>query len=615
MQRRMPRGRAENMKISIARTLAVFGAVVCLGICVSIGIQNFAFQKLRVNGPAYHQIVNGKDLVADILPPPLFVVESYMLALEAEKHPDLTAYNVARIKDVLKPAFEDRRAYWAKSDLKDTLNRKLTDDVLVTGDAFWKILLTDVIPVVTRNDGTDSAAGFAALRDAFHTHTKAIDELVAMAISFQSAAEEEAASQTTRLTTASLAAAAISVVLLFAGLYGLRRRAVVPLAAMRDYMAVLAGGDYTRPVPFDGRSDEIGEMAKAVAVFREGALERIESRDRQETEREGQLQRERQQHREKAEEEAERGRVIDSLTAGLSRLAVGDLTFHLAEPFAADYEDLRQQFNASIRGLADTLGDIAAATATVRTGSTEIARSTDDLAKRTETQAASLEQAAAALDEITATVKNSSARAAEASTMMTQTKDSAERSAVVVSEAVAAMGRIEESAGEIRQIINVIDEIAFQTNLLALNAGVEAARAGESGRGFAVVAQEVRDLAGRSAKAAKEIKHLIESSSTQVATGVSLVSRTGEALGDIDAQVHKVNGLIEAIVLSSVEQSTALLEVNAAVNRMDQVTQQNAAMVEETNAACRGLSDEAAHLNQLLGRFALDNTATNRAAA
>ncbi len=249
----------------------------------------------------------------------------------------------------------------------------------------------------------------------------------------------------------------------------------------------------------------------------------------------------------------------------------------------------------------------------VRTGSGEIASSTNDLARRTEHQAASLEQAASALAQITVTVKNSSERANEANVMMTATKESASYSATVVHEAVAAMEKIETSSAQIGEIINVIDEIAFQTNLLALNAGVEAARAGEAGKGFAVVAQEVRDLAGRSANLAKEIKQLIETSSSQVSAGVALVNRTGEALGNIDRQVLKVTALIELIVRSSAEQTTALLEVNAAVNTMDSVTQQNAAMVEQTNAACRELGDEAIHLNHLLARFLLEDATASAA--
>jgi methyl-accepting chemotaxis protein len=259
--------------------------------------------------------------------------------------------------------------------------------------------------------------------------------------------------------------------------------------------------------------------------------------------------------------------------------------------------------------------DIYAATNTVGDSSREIALSTTDLAQRTESQAASLEQAASALDQITVTVKNSSERAQEANAMMLATKESAAHSAEIVREAVTAMEKIEESAVRIGDIINAIDEIAFQTNLLALNAGVEAARAGDAGKGFAVVAQEVRELAGRSANLAKEIKLLVETSSRQVSAGVALVSRTGEALGDIDRQVLQVTALTEAIVRSSSEQSVALVEVNAAVNRMDQVTQQNAAMAEETNAACQELGNEASHLGRMLSRFALEERRPSRAAA
>ncbi|MBR0555640.1 HAMP domain-containing protein [Ciceribacter sp. L1K23] len=592
------------MKLNIARSLTLFGAVVCLGMITSIGIQTYAFMKLKVNGNSYQQIVYGKDLVADILPPPLYVVESYSLALEAAEHPELAQQNFKRIEEVLKPAYDDRRAYWSNTDLAPHLKQKLLTDIVNTGDIFWTVLTGEIKPALM--GGTDAGPAFDDLHKAFHDHDKVVNELVAMAVQFQTESEATAAEQTAFFTSLSMGAAALSVAILFGGLYWMRRRAVVPLSQMRDYMTDLAGGDYTKPVPYEGRADEIGEMAHAVTVFREASLDRQMNRQRQEEERNRQIEHERRQIEEKAAEDAERARVIAELSGGLEKLARGDLTFRMTTPFAAAYEKLRGEFNASVETLAGTLGEISTATSTVRNGSAEIATSTDDLAKRTETQAASLEQAAAALDEITATVKNASDRARQASDMMGRTKESAARSAAVVGDAVSAMGKIEDSSSKIGQIIGVIDEIAFQTNLLALNAGVEAARAGEAGKGFAVVAQEVRELAGRSANAAKEIKELVETSSSQVAAGVSLVSRTGDALAEIDGQVKEVNGLIEFIVQSSSEQSSALNEVNAAINQMDQLTQQNAAMVEETNASCRELSDEAVHLNSLLTRFQLD---------
>ena len=596
------------MKLNIARSLAIFAVVVATGLIASIGIQNYAFNKLRVNGEMYRQIVYGKDLVADILPPPLYVVESYMLALEAVQRPEVAGKNIDRIQNVLKPAYEDRRKYWQATALSADLKEKLLNDVLIKGDAFWKVIQDELAPAILNDDSAVIPTAFEKLATNFHIHETAVNELVDMANAFLAKAEKDAAEQTSILSAITVASAAVSLCLLLGGLYAFRRRAIVPLSAMRDYMAILAGGDYSKEVPFSHRVDEIGEMARAVTVLRESAQERNKIREHQDAERQAQAQRDAALAASKADEDAGRERIIVSLSRGLDRLSRGDLTVQLNEAFAPDYERLREQFNSSVRTLSGTMRDIATATTTVRTGTSEIATSTDDLARRTEHQAASLEQAASALDQITVTVKNSSERAHEANAMMTVTKESASYSATVVHEAVAAMEKIEASSVQIGEIINVIDEIAFQTNLLALNAGVEAARAGDAGKGFAVVAQEVRDLAGRSAKLAKEIKQLVETSSSQVSTGVALVNRTGEALNSIDQQVLKVTTLIEAIVRSSSEQTTALVEVNAAVNTMDSVTQQNAAMAEETSAACRELGNEALHLNHLLSRFALEGT-------
>jgi methyl-accepting chemotaxis protein len=596
------------MKLNIARSLAIFAVVVAAGLIASIGIQNYAFNKLRVNGEMYRQIVYGKDLVADILPPPLYVVESYMLALEAVQRPEVAGKNIDRIQNVLKPAYEDRRKYWQATALSADLKEKLVNDVLIKGDTFWKVMQDELAPAILNHDSAVIPTAFEKLATNFHIHETAVNQLVEMANAFLAKAEKDAAEQTSILSAITIASAAVSLCLLLGGLYAFRRRAIVPLSAMRDYMAILAGGDYSKEVPFSHRVDEIGEMARAVTVFRESAQERNKIREHQDAERLAQAQRDAALAASKADEDAGRERIIVSLSRGLDRLSGGDLTVQLNEAFAPDYERLREQFNSSVRTLSNTMRDIATATTTVRTGTSEIATSTDDLARRTEHQAASLEQAASALDQITVTVKNSSERAHEANAMMTVTKESASYSATVVHEAVAAMEKIEASSVHIGEIINVIDEIAFQTNLLALNAGVEAARAGDAGKGFAVVAQEVRDLAGRSAKLAKEIKQLVETSSSQVSTGVALVNRTGEALNSIDQQVLKVTTLIEAIVRSSSEQTTALVEVNAAVNTMDSVTQQNAAMAEETSAACRELGNEALHLNHLLSRFALEGT-------
>ena len=297
--------------------------------------------------------------------------------------------------------------------------------------------------------------------------------------------------------------------------------------------------------------------------------------------------------------------VVAALADSLRRVSEGDLTAHIDMHFHGSYGKIREDFNIAVASMREAMQAISNSTEGIRGGSEEIAKASNDLSRRTEQQAASLEETAAALDEITATVKRGADGAKLAATAASSAKSGAEKSGEVVREAVSAMGEIEQSSKKITQIISVIDEIAFQTNLLALNAGVEAARAGDAGRGFAVVAQEVRALAQRSADAAKEIKTLISSSSDQVAKGAKLVSETGEALASIVTKVAEIDLLVADIAVSSQEQATGLNEVNTAVNQMDQVTQQNAAMVEEATAAAASLLAEAQTLAQHVGRFSV----------
>ncbi|WP_437437278.1 methyl-accepting chemotaxis protein McpU [Shinella daejeonensis] len=414
---------------------------------------------------------------------------------------------------------------------------------------------------------------------------------------------------------AATVATVLAVVIMLGFLATLLSRLVVrPVTEMTAAMDRLADGDVTAEIPGQERSDEIGRMAAAVAVFRANAIERNRLEQEAEDGRDLTERERREREAAKLREAAEVQHAVDALGDGLGRLAEGDLAYRIETPFTGHLDRLRNDFNNSVTRLHAAMMTVGENARAIDSGATEIRSSADDLARRTEQQAASVEETAAALEEITTTVRDSAHRAEEVGGLVSRTRSGAEKSGEVVRRAVDAMQAIESSSREISNIIGVIDDIAFQTNLLALNAGVEAARAGEAGKGFAVVAQEVRELAQRSANAAKEIKTLITASGDQVRSGVTLVDETGAALQTIVREVQEISGHVNAIVTATREQSTGLQEINAAVNTMDQGTQQNAAMVEEQTAASHSLAMEAAALNTLLEQFRLEREAAVRAA-
>ncbi len=407
-----------------------------------------------------------------------------------------------------------------------------------------------------------------------------------------------------------------------------------PIRKVTEAIKKVAEGHFDIEVPFAGRPDEIGEMAAAVDIFKENgnAVRRMNAEETAMRAKSDELQSSMSlavsaaaagdfsRRIEKDYGDANLNRfarnvneLLVSVDTGISEvrrviasLAEGDLTQAMKGEFQGAFAELQQNVNATLATLKSTMREVRETTGSINSNTNELRHASDDLSKRTEQQAAALEETSAALDEITSVVQNSTERAREASVMVGEAKDHAARSGTVVRNAIDAMGRIEQASGEISQIIGVIDDIAFQTNLLALNAGVEAARAGEAGKGFAVVAQEVRELAQRSATAAKDIKALISKSGDEVQVGVKLVQATGEALSSIEARVLKINDHIHSIATAAREQATGLSEVNNAVNQMDEVTQRNAAMVEETSAATHRLAAEADGLVHLVSRFKVD---------
>jgi methyl-accepting chemotaxis protein len=422
------------------------------------------------------------------------------------------------------------------------------------------------------------------------------------------------AANTTALTT--LGGVLLGLILVLSvGFFAIRSWLVRPIKQLQATMVNLANGNLSVTIDGVDRRDEVGQMAGAVQVFKDNGLRTREMQQQAEDNRSAQdAERQRNAETDRVRA-ANMAQATEGLAEGLKQLSGGNLAVTLNRPFSPDFEGLRSDFNSAVAQLRDTMQAVSDATGAIDSGSRELSQSAGDLSRRTEQQAASLEETAAALDEITSNVTNSSNRTEEARGMAVEANQSALQSGEVVAKAVNAMQKIEQSSEQISSIIGVIDEIAFQTNLLALNAGVEAARAGEAGKGFAVVAQEVRELAQRSAQAAKEIKELIRNSADEVRSGVSLVSATGIALAGIRDHVSAINSQLDAIATSSKEQSVGMSQVNVAVNQMDQVTQQNAAMVEEANSASVALAGEAERLRVLVSRFDLGGGAPIATAA
>ena len=551
---------------------------------------------------------------------------TYQLAMAPEKAADFAAETEKRAGEML-----DRLPKIAST--ADAEEQKLLEGVRASLTPYFDEIRAMV--AVAAQKGDDRAAILAALDKALEGQkavTAALKEYTTYSAETLSASRAVAISRSATTQVLLLATAFVCIVagMLFSMLFA-RNGIVHPIQRLTGVMSNLAAGKLDDEIPGTERKDEIGAMARTLDVFRanemqmremeaqEAALQ-AQSKDLQSNistivaaAAAGDFSRRITKSYEDEDLSRFAGSVnelVENVDRGVSEvrrviasLSHADLTQEMAGHFQGDFAELQANVNGAMLTLRSTMGGILSTAGTITGNSRELSAAADQLAHRTEQQAASLEETAAALEEITTTVKTSTARAIEASEIVRETKESAEKSGDIVQSAIDAMGRIEQSSQKISQIISVIDEIAFQTNLLALNAGVEAARAGEAGRGFAVVAQEVRELAQRSANAAKEIKTLINASAGEVKGGVSLVLSTGDVLSEIKDLVNRVNDHVVSITRAAQEQSAALGEINTAVNQMDQMTQQNAAMVEETTAASQVLASEAAQLQTALSQF------------
>jgi len=544
---------------------------------LAILVTGYVVSQIRYGGPIVAQTTLQADMIADVLPPPLFVVETYLdttLAVSDLSKADALKADIAESR----ADYLARRDFWRNQDLPDEVRGKL-ETTVGTAQQFWDVVDKQFIPALDARDApTLRRLHDEQLAPLYHRQHQSVTDLVAAAHKY---ADDYASRQSTIVALCIALVALCAIALLTALGYAARfarLRIVEPLAETTGAITRLAAGDFETRVEGTDRNDEIGAMARAMDVFRSAGIAREKAR-------------------------TEQAHVMEVLSNALGNLAEQDLECRIQEEFPADYAKLRSDFNRAIDALARALGSVRIGAAGVMGSISEIRSASDDLAHRNEQQAANLEETSATMTKVSAGLSQTATHASSVQNSVVQAHAVASEGGEVVQRAIAAMAAIEQSSQEITQIIEVIDGIAFQTNLLALNAGVEAARAGETGKGFAVVANEVRALAQRSAAAAQDIKGLITTSTTQVEAGVALVGETGTKLTEIVNKVGEMAGMASGIARSTEEQAVSLKQVSSAVHEMDLMTQQNAAMVEQSTAATRALEEEARSLTALVTSF------------
>jgi methyl-accepting chemotaxis protein len=595
------------------RAFEQIGSVVASGdkSDVAFAVIDAEMEKIRV----------AADQIRDIYEPVLFKSVQLLASLDkpaarAENiqkgsnnvEGDVYAIQIALAKFLIIPSAENQQRVGEQLEAIDGHLKSLAETA--TGETFLTDLLDVLKPAIGR-----MASGTLELVDlekervaAFFGTSQNVDRVWQTLTKFATEQKVSGDDERQRANTISVGATLLGIVI--AVLAGLAMIVTFkgPISRITLAMRKLADGGLDTSIEGTARADEIGDMARALGVFKQNAVEKIKIEQASADQREAADAERAFNEAEKRSREEQAAFAVAQLASALGKLSIGDLTCLIETPFGGSFEQLRADFNRSVSRLSDTLEQIRENASNLRERGTFMRSASADLSKRTESQAASLEETAAAVEEITVTVKSTADRARQANGIATETRQNAVASGDIVRNAVDAMSRIESASNQIQQIIDMIEDISFQTNLLALNAGVEAARAGEAGKGFAVVAMEVRELAQRSAAAANEIKGLINTASTEVSSGSALVKETGRALSKICEQITELSMHVQGIATAAGDQSGALHEVNNTVNRMDQMTQANAAMVEETDELSQQLAIEADILTQLVGGFKLSSS-------
>lgn len=565
------------------RNMVAYGAglmMTILALCVWLGTSRI--NEIRMGGPIQVSTQQASDLIADILPPPEYVIEPYLEATMLVQNPGSYTTRAARLRQ-LRADYDTRHAYWLQSDLESEIKDSVTRETHESAIKFWNELETRFLPAA-KNHNTDAInASYTQLTQYYTAHRAQVDKAVTLATAYQNRLKDHAATRLNSSMTLLGSLATLLFVLVGGFCAMILWRVVKPIRHVAAHMRDMAQGKEPVDSSDAQRKDEVGEVARALQAI----ITFVAERARHENDRQLAIQQ----------------RVVSALGVGMANLKKGVLHHRITEEFPPEYAVLREDFNAASAAVQQAIGQVLVSVDSLNCSASEISAATDDLSQRTEHQAANLEETATAMAQLTERVRETADASHSASKTMGDAERDANENAHIVRNAVDAMSGIEQSSQSIAQIVDVIDDLAFQTNLLALNASVEAARAGEAGKSFAVVAEEVRALAQRSASSAMDIKALINESKAQVDGGVVLVGKTGEALEQIMTRVTDVSHLITRIASAAGDQALGLGQVNTAMGSMDHMTQQNAAMGEQCNAAARMLSHEADRLSGLVRRF------------